>query len=389
MRRYLSPMASIKKVKAKSKKGYTWKVTVEAGRDPRTGKRKQVVRRGFATKSEAEAAITQIQHELNNNQFINDSKLTLAEYMNQWLELYGKRNLRDTTFVSYKRAIDYRLLPQLGHLQISSITAPMAQKYINELLDDGLSERYVEYISVILYGALKKAVEWEVLSRNPMEKVDIPRGRRRKQTTWSVDEIERFLHFAKYENENYYSVFLTFIYTGLRRGELLGVKWEDIDLENELIEVKRNLIYDKDGFRFGELKNEASYRTIKIDDYVSKELRQHKTRQSEFKLMLGREYDQNYDLVFCREDGRPIYPRTLTTIFNRLIKKAEVTKIRIHDLRHTHASLMLEAGNSLKDVQDRLGHKSIKTTGDIYAHVTDNMKDESAQKFGNYLRKNI
>ncbi|MCP3028356.1 site-specific integrase [Halobacillus sp. A5] len=222
-----------------------------------------------------------------------------------------------------------------------------------------------------------------------MEKVDIPRGRRRKPLTWSVEEIERFLHFAKYENINYYTVFLTFIYTGLRRGELLGLKWEDIDLENELIEVKRNLIYDKEGFRFGELKNESSYRTVKIDEYVTKELRKHKKKQSEFKLLLGKEYDHNYGLVFCREDGRPIYPRTLTTIFNRLIKKSKVTKIRIHDLRHTHASLMLEAGNSLKDVQDRLGHKSIKTTGDIYAHVTENMKTESAEKFGNYLRKNI
>ncbi|WP_281659093.1 tyrosine-type recombinase/integrase [Halobacillus sp. Cin3] len=382
-------MASFKKVKAKNKKGYTWKVTVEAGRDPRTGKRKQIVRRGFTTKTEAEAAVTQIQHELNNKQFINDSKLTLSEYMDQWLDLYGKRKLRETTFDSYKRAIDYRLLPQMGDVQLSLITAPLCQKYINELLDEGLSERYVEYISVILHGALKKAVEWELLTRNPMEKVDIPRGRRRKHVTWSTDEIERFLHFAKYENLNYYAVFLTFIYTGLRRGELLGLQWGDIDLDDECINVNRNLIYDQKGFRFGELKNESSYRTIKIDDYVTNEIRQHKTKQSEFKLILGKEYDKNYNLVFCREDGRPIYPRTLTTIFNRLIKKADVTKIRLHDLRHTHASLMLEAGNSLKEVQDRLGHRSIKTTGDIYAHVTDNMKNESAQKFGNYLRKNI
>lgn len=381
-------MASYKKVKAKSKKGYTWKITVEVGTDPLNGKRKQIVRRGFKTKGEAEDAVTQIQHELNTNQYVATSKTPLKDYMEQWLELYGKRKLRDTTLKSYKRAIDYRIVPTLGHIPISSITTPMCQKFINGLLDQSLSERYVEYISVIFFGALKKAVEWEMISKNPMQNADIPRGRRRKYITWITDEIDRFLTFAKNENLNYYVALLTFIYTGMRRAEVLGLKWKDVNLDKGFFDLKQALIYDDEGFRFGPLKNDASYRLIKIDDYVTKEIRQHKIRQSTFKLKLGGYYEKDYDLVFCREDGKPIYPRTLTTVFNRIIKKAGLPRIRIHDLRHTHATLMLESGISLKDVQERLGHQSISTTGDIYAHVTDKMKNESAEKFGNYIRKN-
>ncbi|MGN7938540.1 tyrosine-type recombinase/integrase [Metabacillus sp. 22489] len=380
-------VAYFRKVPAKNRKGYTYSVTIELGKDPLTGKRKQTTKRGFETKKEAERYANEIENQVNKGTYIVDSKMSLSEYLYQWLELSAKRKVRDTTYANYKRAIDFRIIPVLGKINLSDLTVAQCDKYINHLIDEELSERYIEYIYTVLNGALEKAVDWELIIRNPLKKVEIPRGRRRKYVTWTREELNKFLHYAQFGDITYYIAFLIDAYTGLRRGELLGLQWSDIDLNEARINVERSLIYDDKGFRFGPLKTESSQRSIKIDEVLVSELKKYRKQQLEFKLSLGNSYhDQN--LVFARLDGNPIYPRQLTTVFNRIIKQAEVPKIRIHDIRHTHATLMLEAGASLKDVQERLGHSSIKMTGDIYAHVTPKMQEKSTQLFSDFMRKN-
>jgi integrase len=380
-------VAYFRKVPAKNKKGYTYAVTIELGKDPLTGKRKQTTKRGFETKKEAEKYANEIENQVNKGTYIVDSKMPLSEYLYQWLDLSAKRKVRDTTFSNYKRSIDKRIIPVLGNINLGDLKVAHCEKFIKNLIEEGLSERYIEYIYAVLYGALEKAVDWELILRNPLRKVDIPRGRRRKYVTWSKEELNKFLHHAQFSDIIYYFAFLTDAYTGLRRGELLGLKWSDMDFVEERINVERNLIYDDQGFRFGPLKTDSSQRSIKIDSYLTSELKRYRKLQMEFKLMLGKSYNDD-NLVFARQNGNPIYPRTLTTIFNRVIKEACVPKIRFHDIRHTHATLMLEAGASLKEVQERLGHSSIKITGDIYAHVTPNMQEKSAQMFGDFIRKN-
>lgn len=380
-------MAYIRKVPAKNKKGYTYSVTIELGKDPLTGKRKQTTKRGFETKKKAERYANEIENQVNKGTYIVDSKMALSEYLYQWLDLSAKRKVRETTLANYKRAIEYRIIPVLGHVNLCDLKVTHCEKFINHLIEEKLSERYIEYIYTVLYGALEKATDWELILKNPLRKVDIPRGRRRKYVTWTKEELNRFLHHAEFGDNIYYYVFLTAAYTGLRRGELLGLQWPDIDFIDERINVERTLIYDDQGFRFGPLKTVSSQRSIKIDRFLLSELTKYRKKQKEFKLKLGQAY-QDQNLVFARHDGNPIYPRTLTTIFNRIIKQANVPKIRIHDIRHTHATLMLEAGASLKEVQERLGHSSIKTTGDIYAHVTPRMEEQSAQKFGEFIRSN-
>ncbi|MGG3665199.1 tyrosine-type recombinase/integrase [Bacillus gobiensis] len=379
-------MAYYRKVPAKNKKGYTYSFTIELGRDPITKKRKQITRRGFATKREAEKVANEIENQINKDTYIVDSKMTLKEYLNKWLDLAAKRKVRETTFTNYKRAIDYRVIPVLGHFQLSELKSTHFEQFINSLIQDGLSERYIEYIYTVLYGALEKAVDWELIIKNPLKKVDIPRGRRRKTITWSREELNRFLDHAKFSDITYYMAFKLDAYTGLRRGELLGLKWSDVDFSENRINVSRSLIYDKQGFRFGPVKTEKSERSVKVDKKVMEELRSYKAKQSELKMAIRSEYDDQ-NLIFARKDGQPIYFRTFTTVFNRSIKEANVPKIRVHDIRHTHATLMLEAGASLKDVQERLGHSSIQMTGDIYAHVTPVMQEKSSQAFSDYLEE--
>ncbi|MDP1383003.1 tyrosine-type recombinase/integrase [Priestia megaterium] len=381
-------MAYFRKVPSKkAKSGYTWSFTIETGVDSLTGKRKQTTRRGFATKKEAENAAKELSTQLENGLNIVDNKMNLNQFLPKWLEMAAKRKVRETTFDNYQRAVNVRILPILGHVGLTDLNGPVCQKFFNHLVDEGLSERYIEYIYTVLNGALEKAIDWDLLLKNPLRKVDIPRGRRRKYVVWTKEELIRFLQFSKIENVHYSALFFVCGYTGLRRGEMLALKWQDINSEKGTLHVQRNLIYREGNFSYGPLKTESSNRIIKLDDDTLRVLLQHKKRQSELKLLYGPRYSQE-DLIFCREDGQAIYPRTMTTIFNRAIKKAEVPKIRFHDLRHTHATLLLEAGVSLKEVQERLGHSSIKMTGDIYAHVTDEMKSNTSKKFSEYMQKN-
>jgi integrase len=201
-----------------------------------------------------------------------------------------------------------------------------------------------------------------------------------------MEEINRFLHFAKFDNPIYYMTLKIAIHTGMRRGEVLGLQWKHVDLKEQKISVTQSLVYDEDGFRFSDLKTASSKRLISIDNDLTNELKKYKAQQNQFKLALGSEYHDR-DLVCCREDGRPIYPRTLAIHFDSLIKKASVPKIRLHDLRHTHATILLKLGENPKVVSERLGHSTVTMTLDTYSHVTPDMQKRTADKFGEALSK--
>lgn len=368
------------------KRGEKWSFTVDVGRDIRTGKRIQKTHSGYKTKKEAQAACAELIAQVSNGVYVPTSKQQLSSYLDQWLKLYCEPKLRETTIINYRRAIKIRINPFLGQIRIDKLTAAHGQAFVEDMQKDNLSARYIEYCFTILKEALNKAVEWELLNKNPVQFVEIPRPRRKKEhNTWSIKQVNQFLTFAKYDNPIYYYVFLLAIYTGMRRGELLALKWKNINLDDGMISVYESLVYNEEGFSFSDVKTTSSRRTVKIDEEVCKEMKQYRKLQNEFKLSAGDLYD-DLGLVFCREDGRPIYPRTLATIFDRVTKKAKVPKIRFHDLRHTFATISLELGIPAKVVQEALGHSSIQTTMDTYSHVTPNMQNESATTYSNALR---
>ncbi|MGG0554841.1 tyrosine-type recombinase/integrase [Priestia aryabhattai] len=381
-------MAYFRKVPSKkAKSGYTWSFTIETGIDLLTGKRKQTTRRGFATKKEAENAAKELSTQLENGLNIVDNKMTLNQYLPKWLEMAAKRKVKVTTFVNYENVINNRILPVLGHLTLKDLNGSVCQKFFNLLIDQELSDGYIKSIYKVFNISLEKAIDWDLILKNPLRKVDIPKARKRNYTVWKRKELLYFLQVAKDESLDYFSLFFVCIYTGLRKGELLGLKWEDINFKDGTLHIQRNQVYLKGTFTYGSLKTESSNRVIKVDDETLHILMQHKKRQNELKLLYGSQYS-NENLVFCRKNGKPMHPRALAVFFDSIIKKAEVSKIRFHDLRHTHATLLLEAGVSLKEVQERLGHSSIKMTGDIYAHVTDEMKSNASKKFSEYMQKN-
>jgi integrase len=358
-------MGYLKQVKAKNKQGYVWKCTEEAPRDPVTGKRRQITRRA-ATKKEAlskvEAAINELKKREELGIDAEVQNITVEALFTQWFELVMKRRIKDTTFKEYTNVVNYRIIPVMGERRVASLTTIYLQKFINDLSEEGLSPRYVEYISTVLHGALETARKWKIISINPLNDVERPRPRKIDHTTWTREEARLCLDTARLMSIRTYTVISTAFRTGARRGELLGLMWSDVDFEKGEINIERTLVYDKEGFRFNTPKTQSSVRKIKIGESLQLDLKRWKAHQNEMK-MVHRKIFVDHNLVFTTETGKPIFPRSLTTQFNNVIKSAGVPKIRFHDLRHTHATLCLEAGMSLKEVQDRLGHGNIQTTG--------------------------
>jgi integrase len=367
------------------KRGDKWSFTVDIGRDPGTGKRQQKTKSGFKTKKAAQEACALMITELSKGMVYHDSKeMILSDLIRIWLEK-AKVRVKDTTYKNYFRACETRIIPAVGQLRINELSDVIFQQYINRLIGEGLSPRYIEYIFTCIKGAVDYAVKKRMLPYNPLNDVEVPRPRRSTHKTWTIDEINRFLHFAKFDNPIYYIALKIAIHTGMRRGEVLGLTWKDVDLKQQKISVTQSLIYDDEGFRFSDLKTASSKRLISIDDDLTNELKRYRAKQNQFRLVLSTEY-HDMDLVCCREDGKPIYARTLAIHFDSIIKKASVPKIRLHDLRHTHATILLKLGENPKVVSERLGHSNVTMTLNTYSHVTPDMQKSTAAKFGNALK---
>ncbi len=382
-------MAYFQKVPAKNKQGYKWKCTEDGPRDPITGKRRQVTRRAD-TKKEAQKKVDEAIEELQRKDKlgvgVENINITITELFERWFELVMKRKIKETTFREYYNVANHRIIPVLGNYKVIQINPILLQNFVNKLTDEGLSPRYIEYICIILYGALETARKWKVIQYNPMIDVEKPRPRRVEQKTWSIEEMNKFLEVTKIYDLRLFTVVSTALKTGARRGEILSLKWSDINMDEKLISIERTLIYDKNGFRFGTPKSESSKRIIKIGESLINDLKEWKVKQNQIKMAFRKSFE-DYGLVFTTQTGKPIFPRGLTAEFNKMIKIAGVKRIRFHDLRHTHATLCLESGMPLKELQVRMGHSSIKTTGDVYAHVTDKMMEKSAELFEKYISK--
>ncbi|MCM3110635.1 tyrosine-type recombinase/integrase [Lederbergia lenta] len=382
-------MAYFQKVPAKNKQGYRWKCTEDAPPHPITGKRRQVTRRAD-TKKEAQnkvdVAIEELVSKDDNSIESGLINITVTALFERWFELVMKRKVKETTFKEYNNAVNFRIIPILGDYKVTQLNTMLLQKFINDLTDEALAPRYIEYISTILYGALESARKWKIIQFNPLADVERPRPRRTENKTWSVEEMDLFLNITKVTDLRLFTIVSVALKTGVRRGEVLALKWSDVDFEKQEISIDRSLVYDDEGYRFSTPKTESSIRRISIGKSLIDDLKKWRVRQNEFKMAFRKVF-KDEDLIFTTEIGKPVYPRTLTQKFHEAIRVSGVPKIRFHDLRHTHATLCLEAGMSIKEVQDRLGHASIKTTGDVYAHVTDKMKVKSTDLFEKHISK--
>ncbi|MFC1915740.1 tyrosine-type recombinase/integrase, partial [Chloroflexota bacterium] len=278
-------------------------------------------------------------------------KTTVADYLQRWLSDYAKPNLSPRGFERYESIARVHLIPNLGSLPLVQLKPEHLQRHYSTMLQSSLNPGSIRYHHVVLHKALATAVKWGLVSRNVADSVDVPRPRRSEMQTWDESELSIFLEAAK--GTQYYALFYTALYTGMRRSELLALRWQDIDFIYGRIYVSRSLHHLKDGsYIFTQPKSDKSRRTIALPPSAFLVLSEYRKQKEAEALLLGTSVKDD-DLVFSTL-GKPYRPNTITRAWSMLAAKAGVKVIRLHDARHTHASLMLKQGIHPKVVQERL-----------------------------------
>lgn len=348
----------------------------------RNGERKTIKKRGFTGKTEARNAERQARVAWEKGQHVDPSKMSYGEYVTNWLQ--HKQNLSEGSRYTNEGHLRNHILPEIGHIPLQKLSVPDIEAFIQKLKDKGLSSGTVKKVYNLVQTSLKAAAKKELIVRSPFELLDDgdkPRVEKAQIDYWTKDEVKQFLSFCE---DRYRILFVLATYTGMRRGELLGLRWKDIDFENARIGIRQILGFKgkiKDG-----AKTTAGNRSISISPYVLSELKKHRLLiEQEKRWSDAKEEYQDNDLVVCQPNGKPVSWGNFHKFWTRRLEKAGVRPIRFHDLRHTCASLLLSAGVHPKVVQELLGHSSIKITLDLYSHMMPNMQADAVKALDQML----
>lgn len=384
----------------------SWEIKFDLGRDPVSGKRITKYASFKGNKRQAQAELTRLLASRDAGSYVDPTKMTLGEYLQHWLSADVGRRVGKRTAARYRQIVEKNITPRLGHVPLRRLTAAHIEGFEADLhregwvkarakkKDDdgqpkaeeprGLSKQTVLHVHRTLSQALNHAVRLEVLVKNPARQVkptkpddpDIQILDRKKS------EMTTLLETAK--GTGLYAPVLVAVTTGVRRGELLGLRWSDVDLKAASLTVNQAMQRTKGEIEFKAPKTKKSRRTITLPAITVETLQAHRKAQLEQRMKLGLGRDPR-DLVFTREDGQPLDPDSLSKAFERLILKAGVTPITLHGLRHTHISYLLMDGVHVKVVSERAGHANIKITLETYAKYLPNMQMEAAAKINAWL----
>jgi integrase len=371
----------------------SWTLVFDLPVDPFNGKRRQKSQTVKGTKREAERLLREIQMTVDTGTYIKPNKMKLGDWLVQWLDGYVATNTTRRTCESYREAVIKHIIPVMGEILISELEPMHIQKYYSDKLREGridgkggLSAKSVHYQHKIISKSLSYAVKMGILVRNVASLVDPPRVPEMIMNTLSPDEVIKFLDAAK--ETPYYIFFSTLLFTGLRRGELLALRWRNLDLENACLYVTETAYLLRNGdYEIKEPKTPHSRRMVTLSPSLVELLKLHKADQELLRIQLGVKMSKD-DFVFIGLDGSPLNPDTVTHAFGKVVKRAGLTGIRMHDLRHTHATLMLAAGIHPKIVSERLGHASVSTTLNIYSHVLPGLQEKAVEKFDRIFEGN-
>ncbi|KAF0248737.1 MAG: integrase family protein [bacterium] len=364
----------------------TWLIRMFVGRDPSTGKRKYFNHTIRGTNKDAQRYLNGILREKDLGTFIEPSAMTLGEYFDKWLAVAAKPRLKERSYTDYEDLLRRYVREPLGSKKLSDIRPLDIQKLYTSLQEKGLSARTVKYTHAVLSSALKQAVRWQMLSQNPASLAELPRQERKEMKTLSPEDATKFLQAAK--NDKWGVLFSLALVTGMRPEEYLGLQWKDVDWQKGVVTVQRALIWRRKGggWYFGETKTARSRRNIPLPKSTIKDLMHHKSKQAEERLKAGSKY-QNLDLIFATAEGTPLMRENIfRRHFKPILKAAELPmSIRLYDLRHSCATLLLSANENPKVVSERLGHSTIVLTLDVYSHVLPSMQQAASEKLEQIL----
>jgi integrase len=362
-----------------------WYVVLDLDRDG-AGRRRQKWHSGFRTKREAEKGLTALLAAQDTGTYVAPQKITLGEYLaERWLPAI-EATVRPTTFAGYRAHVRVYVNPALGSIPLQSVTTDQLSTFYLQLHRAGgrdgaaLAPATVRRIHATLHRAFRDAMSWGYLNRNPAALAVKPKQRGAgsvEMRTWTAAELRRFLDHVR--DDRLFAAWRLAASTGLRRGELLGLRWRDVDLDAGRVSVGQTLTTVGNKVAFGEPKTARGKRSIALDGVTINALRTWRARQAEERLTFGPAW-RDTGLVFGREDGSLIHPDTFSFRFDRQVRAAGLPRIRFHDLRHTHATLALQAGVPAKVVSERLGHATVAFTLDVYCHVIPALQEDAAER---------
>jgi integrase len=364
------------------KRGSTWTWHVDVGVDPITGRRRQQTKGGFKTKRECQAALNEALAALRAGTFVEPSKRTLDSFLvGEWLP--AVRNLRPSTLSNYRTHIRTWVLPALGPIPLQQLAPAQLNAFYQALLTDGrlrdgqgMAPKTVQNIHAILHRALKDALRWGYVARNVADAVDPPKGLPAERQVWTPEQLRAFLTHVR--EDRLYAAWLLVATTGLRRAELAGLRWVDVDLEAGRVSPRRPRVVVDYAVVESDAKTPKGRRSLALDPVTLAALKAHQVRQAEEKTIVGPGY-QDSGLVCTMPDGSPIHPQRISAWFVQHTRAAGLPRIRLHDIRHSYATAALAAGVPPKVISQRLGHATIAITMDTYSHVIPSLDEQAAE----------
>jgi integrase len=390
-------MSAEKGIEAKAKRAYgrghirqrgkgVYQVCISLGRDPKTDKYLHSWATVRGMKKDAEKKLTELLREADTGILVRPGKIYLAAFLQRWLRDYVTPNLSPRTAEGYREICQRHIIPVLGSMTLNDLKPSDIQSYYSDKLAKGrcdgrgpLSAQSVRHHHMVLHKALDCAMQWGLLARNPADAVSPPHAQGSEMKTWGVDDIYTFLEAAR--QTPYFALFHFALFTGMRRSELLALRWCDLDLLQCEASVARSLHVLKGGqVVIRQPKSKKGKRTVALDPDTTKILREHQEKQRLERAMLGATLKDD-DLVFSDIEGKPLLPNSVTHAWIKLVRRTGIKPIRLHDARHSHASILLRQNVHPKIVQERLGHASIQITLDIYSHVAPGLQKAAAERF--------
>jgi integrase len=368
------------------RKNGTWeaKITLEDGR------RKSIYGK---TRKEVQEKLKIALREQQQGTLVTAPQQKLEQFLYNWLDTQ-KHRVRPRTYERYEEIVRLHIIPELGHHYVQKLTAQQIEAFYAKKIREGYKPVTVASFHVVLHKAFATAVRWNLVARNVCDLVTPPRGEAVEVQPLSLEQIRKLLAVAVTRGYPMEGLLTLALATGMRRGELLGLKWQDIDFATSTLHVRRIMTRvpsklkteENKGYVEANPKTKKSRRSIRIAPFALTALQRHREAQEEVKKKAGRLW-QDHDLVFCTSIGTPLNPERVREPFKALLKEAGLPDIRFHDLRHSAATLLLAMGIHPKIVQEMLGHSNIAMTMDVYSHVLPVMQQEAIDKLNEVMEK--
>ena len=359
------------------------------GVDPATGKPRKTTRRGFATKKEAQLTLSRLKFEIEENGFTKVTHDNFEEIYLLWFDSAYKNTVKESTYVKTKEMFRVHILPAFGSMKLNKISVTYCQTTVNNWCDSLAKYRVMKnYVTKVL----DYSIALGLLKDNPMRKITMPKRKEivdgeKVENYYNKEELQHFLDCIKSDGfARWHALFRLLAFSGMRKGEALALEWKDIDFNQSTVTVNKTLARGENNkLIIQSQKTKTSFRTVSVDPGTMQLLKEWRKEQARDYLKLGFNTMQPSQVVFTTYKNEYMQLASVTNRINKIIKKHDLKVITTHGLRHTHCSLLFEAGASIQEVKERLGHSDIQTTMNIYTHVTEKAKEGMAEKFAAYV----